>query len=132
MRRILSLVGMAATLVALAGSPASAAVQGTTTLVGSALAGEPLTVTASITSATPIAPYEYSIENMCWFSGHYSGHFDSSERFDIAGPWFDVGGFPTTTVQVNLNDVPSGSACKVSIARGPTIVKGSTTPYTVS
>jgi hypothetical protein len=34
-------------------------------------------------------------------------------------------------VTVNLQPVPEGSACKVSIVRNNTTVKGSTTAYTV-
>ena len=112
----------------MAAAPAAAATTGTTT-VGAAVAGQHADVTASVTSATPVAPYEFSIENRCWFSGRFSGHFDSYERFDIAGPWFDVGGVPTITVQVNLNDVPAGSACRVSSVRENTVVKGSTSSY---
>ena len=89
-------------------------------------------MTASVTSATPIAPYEFSVENRCWFSGRFSRHFDSYERFDIAGLWYSVGGTPTTTTQVNLNDVPAGAVCRVSLFRGSTAVKGSTTSYALS
>jgi hypothetical protein len=85
-----------------------------------------------VSGATPIAPYEFSIENKCWFSGRFNGHFDSFERFDLAGPWFEVAGVATTTVQVNLNDVPAGSVCRVSIVRGSTAVKGSTSSYGVA
>ncbi len=131
MKRMLGTVAAAVLLWALAASPAGAAVRGTTA-VGPAVAGAHADVTASITSGSPIAPYEYSIENRCWFSGRFNGHFDSYERFDIAGPWYDVGGVPTITVQVNLNDVPAGAACRVSIVRGNTVVKGSTSSYAVS
>lgn len=131
MKRTIGALTAAALLWVLAASPAAAAVRGTT-VVGPAVAGTHADVTASITSPTPIAPYEFSIENRCWFSGRFSGHFDSYERFDIAGPWFDVGGVPTITVQVNLNDIPAGAACRVSIVRGNTVVKGSTSSYVVS
>ena len=124
------LVG-AATVTLLTMAPAHAATTGTTT-VGPAVAGQHADVTASVTSATPIAPYEFSVENKCWFSGRYSGHFDSYERFDIAGPWYSVGGVPTTMTQVNLNDVPAGAVCRVSLYRANTAVKGSTTSYSVS
>jgi hypothetical protein len=131
MKRMKGALAGAALLWLVAAGPAAAATRGTTA-VGPAVAGMHADVTASITSETPIAPYEFSIENRCWFSGRFNGHFDSYERFDIAGPWFDVGGVPTITVQVNLNDVPAGSACRVSIVRGNTVVKGSTSSYTVS
>lgn len=131
MSRAIRIVAAATLLWLLAAAPAAAAVRGTT-VVGPAVAGSQADVTASITSATPIAPYEFSLENRCWFSGRFNGHFDSYERFDIAGPWFDVGGVPTVTVQVNLNDVPAGAACRVSIVRGNTVVKGSTSSYAVS
>ncbi len=130
-RRLAALAGGALLCLAGAGPAAAAAVRGTT-VVGPAISGTAAAVTASITSSTPIAPYEFSIENRCWFSGLFSGHFDSSERFDIAGPWYDLGGVPTTTVGVNLNDVPATAACRVSILRGNTSVRGSTTSYTVT
>src|SRR5262245_26314765 len=56
----------------------------------------PTDVDVSIVGGAPIVPYEYSIENRCWFSGKPSGPSDSYERFDLAGPWFDVGGAPHT------------------------------------
>ena len=124
-------LAMAATVTLLAAGPAYAATTGTTT-VGPAVAGQHAEVTASVRSATPIAPYEFSVENKCWFSGRYSGHYDSYERSDIAGPWYSVGGAPTTTTQVNLNDVPARAVCRVSLYRANTAVKGSTTSYAVS
>ena len=129
--RSVAVAAGAAVLCVLGAWPAAAAVNGST-VVGPAVAGSHADVTASITSASPIAPYEYGIENRCWFGGAFRGHFDSSERFAIAGPWYDVGGVPTTTVQVNLNDVEAGAVCRVSLVRGSTTVKGSTTSYTVT
>ncbi len=43
-----------------------------------------------------------------------------------------VKGVPTTTVGVNLNAVPATAACRVSILRGNTAVRGSTSSYTVT
>ena len=112
---------------------------GTTTILGpsggpydfSAHANTPTDVDVSITGGAPIVPYEYSILNQCWFSAKISGPSDSYERFDLIGPWFDVGGTPHTTVTVNNNPVPANAACKVSIVHNNTVVKGSTTIYTV-
>jgi len=91
----------------------------------------PTDIDVSIVGGAPIVPYEYSLENRCWFDGKTSGPSDSYERFDLIGPWFDVGGTPHTTVTVNNNPVPSGAACKVSVVHNNTVVKGSSTNYTV-
>lgn len=113
---------------AVSAAPAS----GTTTLLGTPRENQPVDVLVSIVSDAPIVPYEYSVENLCWFSGRYAGHFDSYERFDLIGPWFEgSSGSAQTTVTINLQPVPADSVCKVSILRNNTTVKGSTTPYTV-
>ena len=114
-------------------SVASAApASGTTTLQGTAHPNQPVDVLVSIVSDAPIVPYQYSVENRCWFSGRYAGHFDSYERFDLLGPWFaGPGGSAQTTVTINLQPVPLGAACKVSIVQNNTTVKGSTTSYSV-
>jgi hypothetical protein len=96
----------------------------------SAFANTPTDVDVSIVGGAPIVPYEYSVENRCWFSGRTSGPSDSYERFDLIGPWFNVGGKPHTTVTVNNNPVPTGS-CKVAIVHNNTSVKGSTTTYAI-
>ena len=118
---------------------AAAPAKGTTAILGAhggtydgaAHANTPTDVDVSITGGAPIVPYEYSVLNLCWFSGRTNGPSDSYERFDLIGPWFDVGGTAHTTVTVNNNPVPAGAACKVSIAHNNTAVKGSTTSYTV-
>jgi len=105
---------------------------GATSIVGGvAHANTPTDVDVSITGGAPIVPYEYSVVNRCWFSGRTTGPSDSYERFDLIGPWFDVGGTPHTTVTVNNNPIPDGAACKVFIMHSNTLVKGSTTAYTV-
>lgn len=47
------------------------------------------------------------------------------------GPWYAAGSGATSTETINLNDIPAGSVCKVSIARGTSAVKGSSTAYSV-
>ncbi len=132
MRRTLAAVVMAATIVLLAAPPAeAAAVRGSTDVLGTPTGGEPLLVAATIDQPAPIAPYEYSLLNRCWFSGRVSGPGDSTERFDLAGPWFLVGGQRQTTAEVNLNDVPAGALCRVTIMKGTSAVKGSATTYSV-
>jgi hypothetical protein len=110
----------------------AAPASGTTTLLGDAHADQPVDVRVSIVSDAPIVPYEYSVLNQCWFSGRYAGHFDSYERFDLIGPWFEgPGGAAETTVTINLQPVPADAVCKVEIVRNNTTVKGSTTAYAV-
>ena len=98
---------------------------------GIAHANTPTDIDVSIVGGAPIVPYEYSLENRCWFDGKTSGPSDSYERFDLIGPWFDVGGTPHSTVTVNNNPVPAGSKCKVQIMHNNTAVKGSLTQYNV-
>ena len=105
---------------------------GDTDLLGTPAANTPVQVLASITTESPVVPYEYSIVNQCWFSGRFAGHYDSYERFDLIGPWFEgPGGAAQTTVTINLQPVPVGAACKVAIVKGNTVLKGSTTEYHV-
>lgn len=133
MRKVLA-AGATAVIVVLGIAPSAeaAAVRGSTATIGSPTAGEELLVAATIDQPAPIAPYEYSLLNRCWFSGRTSGPGDSSERFDLAGPWFLVDGARQTTAEVNLNDVPAGAVCRVTIMKGTSAVKGSTTSYSVS
>jgi hypothetical protein len=107
--------------------------EGATSLLGAAQANQQVQVLASITSEGPVVPYAYAVLNQCWFSGRSAGHFDSTERVDLTGPWFaGPGGAAQTTVSINLQPVPAGAACRVSIVRGSTTVKGSTTSYPVA
>lgn len=101
---------------------------------GLAHADTPTDVEVTITTGAPVVPYEYSLVNKCWFSGKTSGPSDSFERFDLAGPWFEPapGDPPTMIVSVNVQPVPEGSRCKVSIFKNNTAVKGSTTTYDVA
>ena len=119
-------------LVGTAGSAQAGTASGTTTLVGSAVAGQPLTVTVSLKGAYPVVPYDFLLENRCWFSGRYAGPVSSTETYPLLGPWFaGSGGTATSSQVVDLAPVPSGAVCKVAITRGSTPVKGSTTAYSV-
>jgi len=119
------------TISVVSAAPAS----GTTTVLpsppGVGHANTPTNIDVSIVGGAPIVPYEYSVLNLCWFSGRTSGPSDSYERFDLIGPWFDVGGTPHTTVSVNNNPVPAGAKCKVSLMHNNTAVKGSATTYDI-
>ena len=122
-----AVLAIASVSAAIAGPPS-----GTTTLLGPALEDTPVDVDVSLTTTSPIVPYEYSIENRCWFDGSYSGHFDSYERHDLIGPWFNnIDGTPHTTATINLQLVPAGAVCKVYIVKNNTTVKGTTTTYPV-
>jgi len=124
----------AVVLLMLAGSlTASAAPNtGTTTLLDTAVSGSQVDVDVSVTGGTPIVPYEYAIQNECYFNGNgkASGNPDSFQRDDIVF-WFDVGGVAHATMPVYFHDIPAGSACKVFLIRNNTVVKGSTTIYPV-
>jgi len=100
---------------------------------GQAHADTPTDVELTISTGAPVVPYEYSLINKCWFDGKTSGPSDSFEQFLLAGPWFEPepGGPPTMVVSVNVQPVPEGARCKVSLAKNNTAVKGSTTAYDV-
>lgn len=133
---IAAVVALATMAVALAGTATgSTTILGPTggTADGEAHTDTPTDVEVVIETTAPVVPYEYSLINKCWFSGKTSGPSDSYERFDLAGPWFEPepGDPPTTIVSVNVQPVPDGAKCKVYIVRNNTVVKGSTTTYSV-
>jgi hypothetical protein len=116
--------------------PASAGTAtGTTTLLGPAISGSSVDVDVSVVSATPVVPYEYAIQNECWFSGKTSGPPDAYQRDDIVNWLYSSpppnGSVPHATMTVYLNSVPAGSTCKVFLVKNNTLVKGSTTKYPV-
>jgi hypothetical protein len=137
-RRIMKRIGFLAVSVVLALSVVAVAhagtATGTTDPIGPAFADTPLQVEVTINTTAPVVPYEYSLINKCWFSGKTSGPSDSYERFDLPGPWFEPspGDPPTTIETVNVQPVPAGAKCKVYIIKNNTVVKGSTTTYSVS
>jgi hypothetical protein len=119
-------------LVATAGAAQAGTASGTTTLVGAAVSGQPLTVTVSLKGVYPVVPYDFLLENRCWFGGRYAGPVSSTETYPLLGPWFaGASGSATSSQVVDLTPVPAGAVCKVAITRGSTPVKGSTTPYSV-
>jgi hypothetical protein len=102
---------------------------GTTEPVGTPTSGETLYVDVSVTSNTPVVPYEYAIQNECSFPQR-SG--SSYQRDDIVyWTFFEGDNVPHAVMPVYLQSVPSGSKCKVFLIRNNTVVKGSTTAYTV-
>jgi len=119
-------------LVTSAGPAQAGTASGTTSLVGAAVGGQPLTVQVSLKGVYPVVPYDFLLENRCWFTGRYAGPVSSTETYPLLGPWFDGGALGATSSQVvDLTPVPSGAVCKVSVTRGSTPVKGSTTSYSV-
>ncbi|MBA4180758.1 MAG: hypothetical protein C0506_09240 [Anaerolinea sp.] len=141
MNRI-SILGIAAAFaLGMATLVAAGTATGTTTIIGptggpadgQAHEDTPTDVEVTISTTAPVVPYEYSVINKCWFSGKTSGPSDSFERFDLAGPWFEPepGDPPTMIVSVNVQPVPEGAKCKVYLIKNNTVVKGSTTTYSV-
>ena len=133
MNRLSILSVSAALALGLATLASAGTATGTTKILGAAapdaVTDTPTDVEISITTTAPVVPYEYSLINKCWFSGKTSGPSDSFERFDLAGPWFLEP--PTMIVSVNVQPVPEGSRCKVYLIKNNTVVKGSTTSYSV-
>ena len=103
---------------------------GTTTLLGPAVSGSQVDVDVSVSGTTPIVPFEYDVQNQCYFNGKASGNPDSYQR-DAILYWFDVDGVAHATMPLYFHDIPAGSACKVFLIRNNTAVKGSTTIYLV-
>ncbi|MCF6376437.1 hypothetical protein L2K70_02370 [Nocardioides KLBMP 9356] len=135
MRKVLA-SGLAAALgvsTVLGAVPASAGpTSGSTELLGPAVGGGEVTVRATIGGVYPVVSYDFALLNQCWFKGKFSGRFDSSETYPLLGPWYDAGnGAAYSDEVINLNSVPSGAVCKVSIVRGGPVVKGTTTSYAV-
>lgn len=131
MRRVMVVCGATAALAVGAVPAAAGPASGATELLGPATGGQEVVVGVTLAGVYPIVAYEFVLQNRCWFKGRYSGHFDSSETYPLLGPWFDAGGASYSEETVNLNTVPSGAVCKVSILRGTSPVKGSMTAYTV-
>ena len=129
MKRLIAFTAAALATLAWAAPATAAPFSGTTTLVGTPISGSTLTVEASLTSNGPVVAYEYAIQNECAFPQR-SGR--SYQRDDIVYWTFEVDGVPHTTMPVYLQSVPAGSKCKVFLVKNNTVVKGSTTSYTVA
>jgi hypothetical protein len=67
-----------------------------------------LAVQVTLYGVYPIVPYDFSLENRCWFGGRFAGPADSSETYPLLGPWYAAGSGATSSETVNLNDVPAG------------------------
>jgi hypothetical protein len=104
---------------------------GSGTCDGEAHANLPTDVDVSIATTAPVVPYEYAVLNECQFPDRPNGKYETYERFDLAGPWFDDGGVPHMIVTVNLGPVPEDAECRVSIVKGNSTVKGSVSTYDV-
>jgi hypothetical protein len=132
MRIVAATVAAAVLALGLVPVAGAAPASGSTSLLGVPHQNQPMDVRVAILSDAPVAPYEFALRNECWFSGRYAGHVDSVERFDLIGPWFaGPDGAALTTVTINLQPVPAGAACRVSIVNGNATVKDSTTAYAV-
>lgn len=90
--------------------------------------GETLWVEVSVTSAGPVVPYEFQIQNECQLPNR-GGR--TVQRDDIVTWVYEVGGVPTTVMPVYLEAIPAGSKCKVFLTRGNVQLKGSVSSYTV-
>ena len=134
MRRLMMVVGGSAAALVMGAIPAAAGpTSGNTQLQGAPNGGGEVVVRATLGGVYPIVAYDFALLNQCWFSGRFAGHYDSSESYPLLGPWFDAGGGKAYSEEtVNLNDIPSGAVCRVSIVRGGPTVKGSTTSYSVN
>ena len=132
MRTLMVACGAAAALVTGAVPASAGQVSGSTALLGAPVGGGEVVARVTLKGAYPIVAYDYLLENRCWFGGRFAGPYDSAETYPLLGPWFaGPGGSSYSDETVNLNDVPTGSVCRLSVSRGSTPVKGTTTPYAV-
>lgn len=129
MKRSMSIVAGLGLALALAGPASAAPTTGKTTLLNTPTSGQTLDVDASVHSITPVVPYEYAIRNECGIAGK-PGY--SIQQDDIVY-WTsqDANGDPHVTMPIYLQSVPTGAKCKVFLVRNNTVVKGSTSSYTV-
>jgi hypothetical protein len=128
MKRLIAL-GVAAVATLTLAAPASAGpFSGTTELVNPPVTGSTLSVEASLTSTGPVVAYGYAIQNECAFPQRTGRSY---QRDDIVYWTFDVDGIPHVVLPIYLQSVPAGSKCKVFLIKNNTVVKGSTTAYTV-
>ncbi len=128
--KLVAITATVAVLVFAATLPALAAPNTGTTDPGPAISGSQVDVEVTVSGSTPIVAGEYDVQNQCYFNGKASGNADSIQR-DTIVYWFDVGGVATATMPLYFHDIPAGSACKVFLIKNNTVVKGSTTVYTV-
>ena len=135
MRRLTLLAVLVFMVFGSAATASAGTATGATDLLSDPISGSSVDVDVSVVSATPVVPYEYAIQNECYFSGRFSGRPDSYQRDDIVN-WIyssppPIGDVPHAIMTVNLLTVPAGSACKVFLVKNNTVVKGSTTKYVV-
>jgi len=127
-----SIAAVAGVLLALViASPAAAVpTSGQTHIVGTPTSGQTFDVLASVHSVTPVVPYEYAIQNECSVPGKPG----STIQNDDIVYWTSIStdGDPQATMPIHLESVPQNATCKVFIVRNNTVVKGSTTSYTVA
>ena len=93
---------------------------GSTVLLGPAVGGEEVVVRATIGGVYPVVSYDFALLNQCWFKGRFSGtglQRDLPAARPVVRRRRRCGHSEET---VNLNSVPSGAVCKVSVSRtGP-------------
>jgi hypothetical protein len=133
MNKLAALV--AAVLVAAVAATAAGAAPNTASTVlqpPGAVSGTTLYVTFTVYGATPVVPYEYTLQNTCVYPPKTFGHFTLGQR-DAVVTWTDrdTAGNPQVTMPVYLQSVPAGSSCKVELDDNNTAVKGSAVSYTV-
>jgi hypothetical protein len=135
MKRLTIFVMVVLMVVGTAATASAGTATGITTLLGPAISGQSVDVDVSVVSATPVVPYEYAIQNECYFSGKLTGRPDSYQRDAIVNWAYSSpppnGDVPHAIMTVNLLTVPAGAKCKVFLVKNNTVVKGSTTSYTV-
>jgi len=104
-----------------------------TELLGTPTSGQTLSVRFTVFGTTPVVPYEYALQNTCVYPAKPYGHFTLGQHDDIVY-WTDQDAFgnPQVTMPVYLQSVPAGSACKVSLVKNNTALKGSAVSYSVS
>jgi hypothetical protein len=135
-KRIGVLVILALMVIAVVVMALSNTVTGATTMLDLPTAGATAEVDVSVAGGDRVVAYEYSLLNVCYFSGSASETPESYQREDIVN-WIyaapaPYAGVPHALLTVDLDAVPAGAMCRVFLVKGSSVVDGSTTEYTVA
>ena len=127
-RSVAAAAGLLAAVLVAGTASAGPLYTGHTELQGAPTSGATLDVEVSVTSAGPVVPYEFQIQNECQLPNKGAR---TVQRDDIVEWVYEVDQVPHTIMPVYLQSIPAGSKCKVFLTRGNVQLKGSVSSYTV-
>ena len=125
MRRLTVVCGAAAALVLGAVPAAAGPVSGTTTLQGTATSGGEVVVGVTLKGVYPVVAYDYLLENQLLVQGEVHRAVRLGGDLPLLGPWFAAaGGGSYSEETVDLDVVPAGAVCRVTVNRAPRRSRG--------